>query len=91
MARRGPNDTSSKQTRAAQLSSATPRPPTKVALAERPRCSGDFGGEVCPKENKVKTPDVVGAGVIELRNLPVFLYGSAGELSVPPTARLAGR
>lgn len=89
MAACGP-DTPSESTRTAQLLE-TPRAPTKVALSERPRCSGDFGSEVCPKENKVKTPDVVGAGVIELSNLPVFLYESAGELSVPPTARLAGR
>lgn len=93
MAARGPTEnTPSKSMRAAQLSSATPRPPAKVALSEDPRYSVGFvGSEICPGKTRVKGPDTVRAGVIELHNLPVFLYQSAGELSVPPTARLAGR
>lgn len=93
MAARGPaENTPSKSTRAAQLSWAAPRPPAKVALSEHSRCSVGFAGsEICPGKTRVKEPEPVRAGVIELHNLPVFLCQSAGELSVPPTARLAGR
>lgn len=88
---RGSDTPSSHSMRAAQLSTATPRPPAKVALSEHPGCSVDFGSEICPEKTRVKEPDAVRAEVIELQNLPVFLYRSAGKLSVPPTARLAGR
>ena len=90
MAARGP-DTPSHSKRAAQLSSPTPRPPAKVALSERPSCCFGIASEIGPEKTRVKEPDAVRAGVIELHNLPVFLYQSAGKLSMPPTARLAGR
>lgn len=90
MAVRGP-DTPSDSTRAAQGSSATPRPPAKAALSESLRGRVGFNSELYPKQRRVEKPAAVKAEVIELRNLPVFLYGSGRELSVPPTARLAGR
>ncbi|GAB1726267.1 hypothetical protein NU195Hw_Modified_25t1 [Hortaea werneckii] len=90
MAARGP-DTSSDSTQSAQLSSATPRPPAKVALSESPRGRVGSNSELSPRKTTSKKPTAFKAEVIELRNLPVFLYGSTGELSLPPTARLAGK